>query len=122
MNKSDLVMKVAKDAGVTNEIAGRVIDAMVGAIVKTLKGKDYVRLVGFGTFKAISRSARNGRNPRTGAPLHIPARIQPVFVPSRRFKAFLNYRSPRLTDLLPQEIASARQPSPKRVAPQGDLF
>ena len=48
-----------------------------------MKGGDKVQLVGFGTFETKARPARVGRNPRTGAPVRIPARRAVRFRPSR---------------------------------------
>ena len=61
-----------------------------GQIIKTVKSRDEVTLMGFGTFKSAKREARVGRNPATGAELKIPALIQPNFVAGKLFKDALN--------------------------------
>ena len=61
-----------------------------GQIIKTVKSRDEVTLMGFGTFKSAKREARVGRNPATGAELKIPALIQPKFVAGKLFKDALN--------------------------------
>ncbi len=71
MNKAQLVDAVASAADMTKADAGRAIDATLGAIARNLSGGGDVSLVGFGTFKVRHRAARMGRNPQTGASIHI---------------------------------------------------
>lgn len=73
MNKGELIEVVAKDAGISKALAGRVLDSTVDAITKSLGKGDRVALVGFGTFSVSTRKARTGRNPRTGKEIMIPA-------------------------------------------------
>ena len=47
---------------------------------------DAVQLVGFGTFKAVKRAARAGKNPATGDKIKIPATTLPKFVAGAKFK------------------------------------
>jgi DNA-binding protein HU-beta len=73
MNKSDLVDVIVEAAQVPKTIAGKTLENILEAVTKALcKGED-VTLVGFGTFCVRDRKARAGRNPKTGAPLHIAA-------------------------------------------------
>lgn len=74
MNKSDLVSKIAEDAGITKTQGNAALDSFIDAITKTLKKGDKVTLVGFGTFSVSKRAARNGRNPQTGEVIKIKAR------------------------------------------------
>jgi len=73
MNKGELVEAVAKDAGISKALAGKVLDSTIDAITKGLGKGDRVALVGFGTFSVSTRKARTGRNPRTGKEIMIPA-------------------------------------------------
>ena len=66
MNKTDLVNAVAEAADISKSDAAKAVDATVDAITGALKGGDSVSLIGFGTFSVKARSARTGRNPRTG--------------------------------------------------------
>ena len=79
MNKNDLVTAVANSSGLSKTDAGKAVDAVFEAIETALKGGDEVRLVGFGTFSVAKRAASEGRNPRTGAKITIPASKQPKF-------------------------------------------
>ncbi len=85
MNKAELVEKVA-EAVCTKKEAEAAVDAVIGAITEALKKGEDVRLVGFGTFQVKKRAAREGRNPRTGATLSIPAKKVPVFKAGKSLK------------------------------------
>jgi DNA-binding protein HU-beta len=74
MNKSELIQKIADEAGITKTQANTALNAFIGAVTKTLKKGDKVTLVGFGTFSVSKRAARNGRNPQTGEVIKIKAR------------------------------------------------
>lgn len=79
MNKANLIDTVAKEASITKGQAGKAIDAVLESIENAMEKGDKVTLVGFGTFSVAHRKARTGRNPSTGAPLHIPAKQVPKF-------------------------------------------
>jgi DNA-binding protein HU-beta len=86
VNKQDLVTKVASASGLTKTDAERAIDATIKSITETLKKGDEVRLIGFGTFAVVDRPATEGRNPRTGQPLKIPATRLPKFRAGKQLK------------------------------------
>ncbi|RZO63729.1 MAG: HU family DNA-binding protein [Parvularculaceae bacterium] len=90
MNKNEFIDRVADMADMTKADAGKAVDAVFDAITEALKGGDDVRLVGFGTFSAGKRAAREGRNPRTGETIQIPASIQPKFSAGKGLKEALN--------------------------------
>lgn len=85
MNKGDLVNEVAKVVGTKKE-AQTAVDRVLSSITSALRRGDAVTLVGFGTFKVQERKARTGRNPQTGAPMHIAARKVPKFVAGKALK------------------------------------
>ncbi len=85
MNKGDLINKVADDAGLSKAQAGKALDTVLNAVVKSLKKGDKVTLVGFGTFSVTKRSARTGRNPQTGAAIKIPAKKVVKFKAGKEF-------------------------------------
>lgn len=74
MNKADLVKAISKKAGLTAAQSTAALDAVTETIVESLNSGQEVGLKGFGTFKVQVRSARTGRNPKTGAPVEIPAK------------------------------------------------
>ena len=79
MNKNDLISKVSGDTGLTKSDAASAIESVLDTITAQLASGGEVRLIGFGTFLVTRRNASTGRNPQTGAPIHIPAANQPIF-------------------------------------------
>jgi DNA-binding protein HU-beta len=73
MTKAELVAKIASAAEITKAKADKAVDGFVSAISDALSGGDKITLVGFGTFSVGERAQREGRNPRTGAKIKIPA-------------------------------------------------
>ena len=85
MNKADLVNEVAKVVSTRKE-AEAAVDCVFDTIIKALKDKDQVTVVGFGTFKVSNRKARMGRNLKTGEAITIKARNVPKFVAGKALK------------------------------------
>lgn len=85
MNKGDLVNEVAKVVATKKE-AQAAVDCVIESIKKTLKKKETVTLVGFGTFKVDKRKARKGRNPQTGEEIKIKAKKVPKFIAGKALK------------------------------------
>lgn len=85
MNKAELIDQLAKDADITKTQANAAIDSFTTSVVKALKKGDRVTLVGFGTFSVSERSARSGRNPKTGAVIKIKAKKVPKFKAGKDF-------------------------------------
>ncbi|HHW17399.1 MAG TPA: HU family DNA-binding protein [Firmicutes bacterium] len=83
MNKTELIAKVAQAAGMTKKDTEKVINSFIDVVQDALAQGDTVAILGFGTFLARERPAREGRNPRTGEPIQIPAGKVPVFRPGR---------------------------------------
>lgn len=79
MTKQDLVNALADKAGLTKVDAQKAVDGVDEIITSTLAKGEKVTWTGFGTFEVRMRAARMGRNPQTGAPLHIPAGKTPAF-------------------------------------------
>ncbi len=90
MNKTDLIAKVTKDAGLTKAQAAKAVNAVIDGITEALKKGDKVILVGFGTFKVVSRKARTARNPKTGKEIKVPAKKAPKFIPGKALKDAVN--------------------------------
>ncbi len=90
MNKNDLVAAVADGSGLSKADSGRAVDSVFQSITSALKGGTDVRLVGFGTFSVVNRAASEGRNPRTGEKIRIPASRQPKFKAGKGLKQAVN--------------------------------
>ena len=90
MNKNDLVAAVADQSGLSKADSASAVDAVFDCITGSLKKGDDVRLVGFGTFTVSRRAASEGRNPRTGEKIKIPASNQAKFKAGKGLKDSLN--------------------------------
>ena len=90
MNKNELIASVAASAGLSKASATEAVDWVFDAISNALKGGGEVRLVGFGTFSVAHRAASQGRNPRTGERIQIPASNQPKFKAGKALKEAVN--------------------------------
>ena len=90
MGKTELVEFIAAKAGLSKADALRAVDAFVEGVVEGLKKEGKVTLVGFGTFTAKKREARDGINPLTKEPLHIPAKTVASFKAGSKLKDALN--------------------------------
>lgn len=86
MTKPELIRAVAAQTGMKKKDVGLVVESALDTIARTLKSKQRVSLVGFGTFNVRERRARVGRNPRTGAQIRIPAGTSCVFRPGRKLR------------------------------------
>ena len=90
MSKTELVDFIADKAGLTKADATRALDATLEGITEGLKNEGKVALVGFGTFSAKERAAREGINPLTKEPLSIPAKTVASFKAGSKLKEAIN--------------------------------
>lgn len=86
MTKVELVAKIAEEAGLTKVQAEKALNGFIAATTAAIKAGDKVTLVGFGTFSAVTRSARTGRNPQTGKAIKIAAKTNGKFTPGKALK------------------------------------
>jgi DNA-binding protein HU-beta len=89
MNKNGLVKAISEELGITQKSAGAAVNAIIEAIIASARNGDSVVLSGFGTFKAVTRKGRKGRNPQTGGSVMIPSHKSPKFIASKVFKQVL---------------------------------
>ncbi len=90
MSKTELVEIIAKESGLSKADATRALDATILAITTGLKKEGKVSLVGFGTFSAKKRAAREGINPLTKEAIKIPAKTVASFKAGSKLKDALN--------------------------------
>ncbi len=90
MNKNDLVAAVATGTGFSKADSAKAVDSVFDSITGSLGRGEEVRLVGFGTFNVVHRAATQGRNPRTGESIQIPASYQPKFKAGKGLKQAVN--------------------------------
>ena len=86
MNKTELISKIAADAGLSKKDSEKALTAALDAITEALVAGDKVQLVGFGVFDVKERAARTGRNPKTKETIEIPASKAPQFKAGKALK------------------------------------
>jgi DNA-binding protein HU-beta len=86
VRKQELVRAVAEATKQSDTVSNQAVNAVFSAIEDSLSQGDEVTISGFGSFKVVERSARQGRNPQTGEPMTIGARKSPVFRPGTQLK------------------------------------
>ncbi len=90
MTKAELVVNVAEKAGLNRRDSEKAVAAVFDTIKQALIEGDKVQVIGFGTFENRTRSARTGRNPRTGEPIDIAASKLPSFKAGKGLKEAVN--------------------------------
>ncbi|UMZ75278.1 HU family DNA-binding protein [Natranaerofaba carboxydovora] len=86
MNKSELIEKVAQEAGLTKKDTEKAVNKVFDVISEELAKGEKVQLIGFGTFETRERAAREGRNPSTGEVIQIEATRIPAFKAGKSLK------------------------------------
>ncbi len=89
MRKSELVAAVVESTGLSPLQADDVVASMLEQITNTLARGEGIQLIGFGSFLVKERAARNGKNPKTGQPIHIPAKKQVQFKAGSKLRSQL---------------------------------
>jgi len=79
VNKSELIEQVSVRARITKKQAEAVVNALFETIAEGLVAGKRVEIRGFGSFRSKPYKAYTGRNPRTGAPIDVPAKRLPTF-------------------------------------------
>ena len=92
MNKNDLIHFIAKKTGLKISESEDTLNALIKGITESLARNDNVTLVGFGIFQVKDRSAREGRNPKTGETIQIKASKVPSFKAGKGLKDAVNNR------------------------------
>ncbi|WP_333646584.1 HU family DNA-binding protein [Lacrimispora sp.] len=90
MNKAELIAAVAEKADLSKKDAEKAVKALTDVISEELVKGEKVQLVGFGTFEVSERAAREGRNPRSGEVMNIPASRTPKFKAGKALKDLIN--------------------------------
>ena len=93
MNKRELIDTVAANAEITKKEADAVVNATLDAIIEGLAKEGKVVLPGFGSFEVRNKTAREGRNPRTGKSMKIKASKAPKFKAGKKLKEEVNSKA-----------------------------
>lgn len=108
MNRSELALIMASAGEVPKAVADRLLAVALDAVTRELSHGGRVTLAGFGTFRAVERQARVGRDPRTGGKIHIAPRTSAAFVLSPELKSALNPSLSPASPPAPDDTQAAR--------------
>lgn len=86
MNRKELVDAISQRVSLPKKVVNDILGATLDVIMETTSKGEDVALVGFGSFKAVERKGREGRNPKTGEPITIPETVAPVFSAGKTYK------------------------------------
>ncbi|MBQ6164211.1 MAG: HU family DNA-binding protein [Clostridia bacterium] len=86
MKKTDLISAVAEKAGTSKKDAEKAVNAVFAVVTDALAGGDGVQIAGFGSFEVRERAEKQGRNPRTGETITVPAAKIPAFKAGKGLK------------------------------------
>ena len=90
MNKTELIAAVAEKAELSKKDAEKAVKAFTDVVSEELVHGGKIQLVGFGTFEVSERAAREGRNPKSGEVMNIPASKTPKFKAGKALKDMVN--------------------------------
>ena len=90
MNKTELIAAVAEKAELSKKDAEKAVKAFTDVVSEELVNGGKIQLVGFGTFEVSERAAREGRNPKSGEVMNIPASKTPKFKAGKELKDMVN--------------------------------
>ena len=90
MNRTELISAMSEKSELTKVDTEKALKAFIDTVTEELKNGEKVQLVGFGTFEVTERAERNGRNPKTGEAITIPASKSPKFKAGKALKDIVN--------------------------------
>ncbi len=90
MTTAELVEEVAAQADLTKKDAEVIVQTVLDSITDSLQKGEKIELRGFGSFRIRNRSSRQGRNPKTGSGVSVPAKKVPYFKPGKDIKDLIN--------------------------------
>ena len=91
MTKADLVEAVARNADLSKKQSETIVDIMLNKLTEALQRSEGVELRGFGSFRIRKRGSRQGRNPKTGRSVQVPAKRVVYFKMGKELKDLINY-------------------------------
>ena len=90
MTKAELVEEVARVSELTKKHSEIIVNTVFDSIVDALRKDEKIELRGFGSFRIRQRRSRQGRNPKTGDKVDVPAKRIPYFKPGKELKELIN--------------------------------
>lgn len=86
MNKQELIASIASKTNLSKKDSAAALEGVCSSVIQALQSGESVQITGFGSFQVANRAERQGRNPRTGESITIPAKKTAKFKPSKDFK------------------------------------
>ncbi len=93
MTKAELVEEVARVSELTKKHSEAIVNTVFDSIIQALQKDEKIELRGFGSFRIRQRRSRQGRNPKTGDRVDVPAKRIPYFKPGKELKELINASS-----------------------------
>jgi integration host factor subunit beta len=90
MTKSELIDAIAGRGELTKARAELVVNCVFDAMAEALQRGEGIEIRGFGSFTVRKYKAYEGRNPRTGQPVPVPAKRLPFFKVGKDLKELVN--------------------------------
>ena len=118
MTKSELIERIAqKQSQLVHRDVELAVKAILEHMAECLAGGGRIEIRGFGSFSLHFRSGRVGRNPKTGAPVSLPAKYVPHFKPGKKLRERVNLETSLTLESGPRSAAgSADSPGPSAAA------
>jgi integration host factor subunit beta len=91
MTKAELIERVAEQVqALTKRQTEIIVNAVFNSIKDTLAKGEKIEIRGFGSFRLRQRRSRDGRNPKTGAPVMVPSKRVPFFKAGKELKELVD--------------------------------
>ncbi|MBI4664937.1 MAG: integration host factor subunit beta [Nitrospinae bacterium] len=94
MTKSEMAEKLAEKINVKKQQAEEIINIFTNSIIEALANGDKVEIRGFGSFRVRHRAQKEGRNPKTGEKVSVPAKKVPFFKTGKDFREVVDHEEP----------------------------
>ncbi len=117
MTKSELIEAIAARGELTKARAEMVVNCVFDAMTEALQRGDGIEIRGFGSFTVRPYKPYDGRNPRTGQPVPVPAKRLPFFKVGKELKELVdgsrdaNSSDPASGDSTPTEASTGTDPT-----------
>ena len=123
MTKSELIERIAqKQSQLVHRDVELAVKAILEHMAECLAGGGRIEIRGFGSFSLHFRSGRVGRNPKTGAPVSLPAKYVPHFKPGKRLRERANREMSRTLESGPRPAGGSDDSAGTSVAATAPVF
>ncbi len=83
MTKKEMALQIAEEMGLPQVQVKAIVQRVFDGIIETLLENGRIELRNFGVFEVKKRKPRQGRNPKTGEKVKVPAKLVVSFKPGR---------------------------------------